>query len=66
MINAIKRARLIEGLTQMELAQKLGVSAVSVCKWETGKTFPSSKRLKRVAEALNTTVSELLKEERAV
>lgn len=61
-MNRIKKARLMEGLTQGELAEKLSVSAVTVCKWENGKTFPSAKRLKFVAEALHTTVSDLLEE----
>ena len=60
MINAFKKARLIEGMTQTELAGKLGVSHVSVCKWETGKCFPTAKRLKEIANALNTTVEELI------
>ena len=62
-MNQIKKARLSEGLTQEELAEKLGISTVSVCKWETGKAFPAVKRLKEVADALHTTVSELLNEE---
>lgn len=65
-MNRIKRARLIEGLTQGELAGQLGVSPVSVCKWENGRTFPSTRRLKRVAEVLHTTVADLLEEEGAV
>ena len=65
-MNRIKKARLMEGFTQGELAKKLSVSTVTVCKWENGKTFPTPKRLKRVAEVLHTTVSDLLEEERAV
>ncbi len=59
-MNQIKRARIIEGLTQTELAELLGISNVSVCKWESGQTFPSTKRLKQVAEALHTTVADLI------
>ena len=66
MLNSFKRARLIAGLTQKELAEKLGVSAVSIHKWELGKSFPRVKRLHTVADALNTTVAELIEEERAV
>lgn len=66
MINNFKKARLIAGITQCELAEKLGVSTVTVCKWEHGQTLPRAKRIRAVADALNTTVSELLKEERAV
>ena len=65
-MNQIKRARLIAGLTQTELAEKLGVSSVSVHKWEHGESFPNVKRLKQVADALNTTVGDLLPKERAV
>ena len=66
MLNSFKRARLIAGLTQTEVAEKVGVSIVSVHKWENGETFPRVKRLQSVADALHTTVAELLEEERAV
>ena len=65
-MNQIKRARLIAGLTLRELADLLGVSYVSVWKWEHGESFPNVKRLKQVADALNTTVGDLLPKERAV
>ena len=64
-MNGFKRARLIEGLTQGEVAERLGVSRVSVCKWENGRTLPTAKRLKFVAEILHTTVEELINEGRA-
>lgn len=66
MLNSFKRARLIAGLTQTEVAEKLGVSSVAVCQWETGKRMPRVKRLQTVADVLHTTVAELLEEERAV
>ena len=62
-MNKFKKARLVEGLTQGQLARKLSVSTVTVCKWENGKTFPQPNRLKQVAEALHTTVDSLLEEE---
>lgn len=62
MINSFKKARLIQGMTQVELAEKLGVSTVTVCKWEKGQCFPKAKRLREVAFVLHTTVSELLNE----
>lgn len=65
-MNGIKKARLISGLTQAELANRLGVSVVSVCKWEHGICFPKVKRLQSVAKVLHTTVEELLEEERAM
>lgn len=67
MLNSIKRARLISGMTQTELAEKLGVSTVAVHNWEIGKNLPKVKRLKEVARVLNTTAAELLDDtERAV
>ena len=62
-MNQIKRARLREGLTQGELAERLGMTYVQISRWETGKSFPSVRRLKKVAEALHTTVNDLLEEE---
>ena len=47
---------------QKELAEELGVTQVTVSSWEHGKSFPSPGRLKQVADVLNTTVEELLKE----
>lgn len=64
-MNSFKKARLIAGITQAELADRLGVSNITVHKWECGVCFPRAKRLADVAKALNTTVETLL-EERAV
>lgn len=65
-MNKFKKARLIAGITQNELAEELGVSAVTVHNWESGECFPRVKRLRSIASALHTTVEELLDEERAV
>ena len=62
-MNQIRKARLLVGYTQGELAEKLSVSPVTVCKWENGKTFPSVKRLKHVAEVLQITVNELIEKD---
>ena len=61
MLNGFKAARIIAGLTQAEVADKLGVSTVAVCHWESGKTFPRVNRIHEVADVLNTTVEQLLK-----
>ena len=53
-------------MTQTELAEKLGVSTVSVHNWESGRNMPKVKRLNDVANALQTTATKLLDEERAV
>ena len=62
-MNQFKRARLLVGLTQEELSEKLGITHVAVSRWESGKSFPKAKRIKDVADALNTTVSALLEDQ---
>lgn len=37
----LKAARVNAGLTQKEVAEKLGVSNNTVCAWENGKSIPS-------------------------
>ena len=61
-MNGFKRARLIKGYTQAEVAKLLGVAPVSVSKWEAGKGLPKAKRMPEVADVLGTTVSDLLNE----
>ena len=40
------------GLSQMELANQLGVSRQAVSRWESGDTTPSVDKLKTLAKAL--------------
>ena len=49
-----------KGLTQKELADKVGVTAQAVSKWERGNTCPDISILDEIAEALNVSVSDLL------
>ena len=37
-------------MTQQELADKLGVTHISVSRWETGKSIPSPKYIKEMAD----------------
>jgi ADP-ribose pyrophosphatase YjhB (NUDIX family)/DNA-binding XRE family transcriptional regulator len=56
----IKKARATSGLSQKELAKKLGVSDKTVSAYETGRAFPPTPTLARIAEITNTPVSEIL------
>ena len=56
----IKELREKNGMTQLQLAEKLNVSAKTVSKWETGRGYPDITLLKPIAEALRVSVSELL------
>ena len=59
----IKSARLALNLSQIELAEKAGITERSIYSYEQTGTFPKSPILKKLAEALNVTVSYLLDEE---
>ncbi len=54
-------ARKKAGISQAAAGEKLGISAASICQWETGKTVPDSKRLLDIAELYGCTVDELLR-----
>ena len=58
--NTIKQLREGRGLTQAELAQRIGVSSKTVSKWETAKGLPDISLLKPLAEALSVSVMELM------
>ena len=53
------------GLSQEELAEKIGVSRQAVSKWETGDALPEITKLKALADTFNVTVDFLLDEETA-
>ncbi len=52
------------GLSQEELAEKIGVSRQAVSKWETGDAQPEITKLKALADTFNVTVDYLLDEEK--
>lgn len=58
----IKKCREEAGLTQPQLAEKMGVSVVSVQNWESGKTKINLDRYKDLAAVFNVPVDELIKE----
>lgn len=49
-----------QGISQAELASKLGVTQQAVGKWESGKSSPDPSTVARIAELLNTTADYLL------
>lgn len=50
------------GLTQAELADKLGLTYSSVSQWESGRATPRTPILRQLAELFNTTVADLMGE----
>lgn len=55
----IKQFRFKSGLTQEQLAVKLGVSAQSISKWENAVTMPDISLLPALAEAFGVTIDDL-------
>lgn len=53
------------GLTQAELADKLGLTYSSVSQWESGRATPRTPILRQLADLFNTTVAELMGEDAA-
>lgn len=49
----LREARKRAGLTQMQIAEKLGITAQSYSQYETGKRRPKSDTLSKIANALN-------------
>ena len=49
-------------LSQEKLAEIIGVTQGAVHQWEKGLTAPSTGKLKKLAEALDCTVDDLLDE----
>ena len=62
---SIRQARERIGLSQIELAQAVGVSQGAISQWEKGLTHPSFKVLRTLARVLNTTIDEIVGEESA-
>lgn len=53
------------GLTQAELADKLGLTYSSVSQWESGRATPRTPILRQLAELFDTTVADLMGEDTA-
>jgi len=49
----IRSLRVLDNITQQELADKLNVSRVVVCNWEKDKSVPNKENIKKLAEVFN-------------
>ena len=56
----IKSLREQKKITQLQLAEKLGVSDKTISKWETGKGYPDITLLEPIADAFSVSVTELI------
>ena len=58
--SGLYHARKKSGLSQENVAEKLGVSRQTISKWETGETLPDIRQSKRLAVLYHITLDELV------
>ena len=58
--NSLFHARKKRGLSQEEVAEKLGVSRQTVSKWETDETIPDIRQAKKMAVLYNLPLDDLI------
>ena len=60
MCDAIRIMRERRGYTQDELAERTGISRISIARYEAGRVDPTAKALRRIADALDISADALL------
>ncbi len=55
----IREKRIAAGLTQIQLAEKVGVNQSAVAQWECGRAAPKAELLPKLAEILGCTIDAL-------
>ena len=55
----MKAARVLRGLTQLELAEKLGLKEIEVSRFETGRAQARQEVKRRIAEVLGKPTFEI-------
>ena len=59
-LTKIERERRKAGLTQAELAEKLGVSVGCVSLWENSRTIPTSDKVQKMAKIFSVPMEKLV------
>lgn len=57
--NRLKAARVLKGLTQLRLAELVGVKEIEISRYETGRTDPVGAVRRKIAEVLEKPTFEL-------
>ena len=60
----LKELRKEKGITQEQMADKLGVSGRTISRWETGNNMPDISLLVEIAEFFDVSIPEIIKGER--
>jgi len=61
----IKKIRILAGLTQKELAEKVGVSGKTISAYETGRALPPLPVLVKITEATGKRLEDLIGDEKS-
>ena len=56
----LRRIRMQQGLTQLELAHRLGIQQTGVSRFESGKRSPTMRSIVRLVLALDVSADQLL------
>ena len=56
----ISRLRYVNGYSQEEVAEKIGISRQAYAKWEKGETIPDVERCQKLAELYEVTIDSLI------
>ncbi|MBQ9403586.1 MAG: helix-turn-helix transcriptional regulator [Synergistaceae bacterium] len=59
----IRQLRKKAGLTQIELAEKIGVSIATLRRWEAGETSPTGTKITEIADLLGVLPDEIVRED---
>lgn len=64
MLNEVIRTlRKRKGLTQEQLAERLGISVMTMRRWEWGERTPDADSIQKISQELGVSISELMGEE---
>lgn len=61
----LARLRRARGFSKTDLAERLGVTATSICYWEQGRSRPRLARLQQLSQLLDASPAELLAQDSA-
>ena len=56
-----KSARIKNGLTQNQIAEKLNIDRSSIAHYESGDSVPSTKNIQKICDMLNLSFEELFR-----
>ena len=59
----IRELRIAAGLTQVRIAEAMGVTQSTVSQWESGSVLPDTEKLPRLAEVLGCGIADLFSQD---